>query len=105
MSLWALYSGRKNKVAHGFPVKPVWAEGVVAGLITVGILGFTLILNSYEIPERVLARDFAAQGLEVPEGYSAAYGLPISVLLLIANVLIITSYNRFIERKYAQAFK
>ena len=32
-------------------------------------------------------------------------GAAIAILLLIANVVIIASYNKFIERKYAQAFK
>lgn len=89
-ALFALWSARRNKAKHGFPVKPVWAEGVVSALVCAGILGFIWILNSYEVPARVLRRQFAAQGLEVPEGYTAAYGLPISVLLLIAIAVVMT---------------
>ncbi|WP_411890928.1 sugar ABC transporter permease [Yoonia sp. SDW83-1] len=93
-----LYNARRTKISHDFPVKPAWAEAAVAGIVVAGIMGFIWVLNSYEIPERVLARDFAAQGLEVPEGYSAAYGLPISVLLLIGVAVamtIIASKTRF----------
>ncbi len=93
-----LYNARRTKIGHDFPVKPAWAEAAVAGIVVAGIMGFIWILNSYQIPERVLARDFAAQGLEVPEGYSAAYGLPISVLLLIGVAVamtIIASKTRF----------
>ena len=32
-------------------------------------------------------------------------GAAIAVLLLIANVVIIVSYNKYIERRYAQVFK
>ncbi|MGR3540149.1 MAG: sugar ABC transporter permease [Hasllibacter sp.] len=82
-ALWALLSARRAKIAHEFPVKPVWAEVAVGALAVAGILGFVAILNAYEVPSRVLARDFAARGLEVPEGYTAAYGIPYSVVLLI----------------------
>ncbi|GGL53147.1 sugar ABC transporter permease [Wenxinia marina] len=90
LTLLILWNARRTKVAHGFPVKPMWAEAVVAGLIVVGILGLVAMLNAYEVPERVLERDFAARGLEVPEGYTAGYGLPYSVLLLIAVAIVMT---------------
>lgn len=90
----SLLSARRNKVGHGFPVKPIWAEAVVIGIIVAAILGFVAILNAYEIPSRVLARDFAARGMEVPEGYTAAYGIPYSVLLLIAVAVVMTVIAR-----------
>ncbi|MGR3483899.1 MAG: sugar ABC transporter permease [Paracoccaceae bacterium] len=93
-AIWALWSGRQAKARHGFRTKPMWAEATVMGLIAVGILGLVAILNSYQVPQRVLERDFAARGLEVPEGYSAAYGLPISVLLLIAVAIVMTVVAR-----------
>jgi D-xylose transport system permease protein len=89
-ALWALWRSRRTKISHDFPVKPLWAEAVVATIVAVGIMGFIWILNSYEIPDRVLERDFAARGETVPEGYTAAYGLPISVLLLIAVAIVMT---------------
>ncbi|MFZ5961392.1 sugar ABC transporter permease [Thalassococcus sp. BH17M4-6] len=90
----ALISARRAKKRHDFPVKPVWAECVVGGIFVVAILGFIAILNAYQVPERVLARQFAAQNLEVPEGYTASYGLPISVLLLIAVAVVMTVVAR-----------
>ncbi|MCE8534434.1 sugar ABC transporter permease [Ruegeria pomeroyi] len=82
-ALYGLWASRKNKLRHGFPVKPLWAEGVLAALISGAILGFVAILNAYEVPLARLKRDFEAQGLTLPEGYTEAYGIPISVLLLI----------------------
>src|SRR6056297_1796374 len=61
-AVWALWSARKSKIRHDFPVKPVWAEAVLAAVIGVAILGFVWILNSYEIPERRLERMFEARG-------------------------------------------
>ena len=92
--LWGLAAGRRAKLRHDFPVKPLWAEGVVAAIMAAGILGFVAILNAYEVPSRVLARDFAARGLEVPEGFVAAYGIPFSVLLLIAIAIGMTVIAR-----------
>ncbi|WP_193142603.1 MULTISPECIES: sugar ABC transporter permease [unclassified Meridianimarinicoccus] len=85
-----LWNARRAKVAHEQPVKPVWAETVLSALIATGILGFIAILNSYEVPERRLARMFEARGEVMPEGYTEAYGLPISVLLLIGIAVIMT---------------
>jgi len=89
-AIWALWSSRRNKVRHDFPVKPLWAEGVLAGVIAVTIFGFVWLLNSYEIPERRLERIFESRGEVLPEGYTAGYGLPISVLLLIVVAVVMT---------------
>lgn len=90
----ALWSSRRNKIKHEFPVKPVWAEVVVAAVIAVGVLGFVWILVSYEIPTRVLERSFEQAGQEMPEGYTASYGLPFSVVLLIAIAIVMTVVAR-----------
>lgn len=90
LALWALSASRRNKIGHGFPVKPVWAEAIVGLIITVGILGFVAILNAYEVPTARLIREFKADGEAMPEGYTAAYGIPYSVLLLIAIAIGMT---------------
>lgn len=86
----ALFSARRNKVAHGQTPKPLWAELTMSGIIAAAIFGFVGILNAYQVPERVLERDFAARGETMPEGFTAAYGLPISVLLLAAIAIAMT---------------
>ncbi|MEP5759769.1 MAG: sugar ABC transporter permease, partial [Litoreibacter sp.] len=98
LALYGLYAARRNKISHGFHVKPVWAELVTAGIISGGILGFIAILNSYQVPAGRLKRIFEARGEVVPEGFSTSYGLPISVLLLIAvaiGMTIIAKKTRF----------
>jgi D-xylose transport system permease protein len=86
----AMVSARRTKQSHGFPVKPMWAEGVVMAIVAGAILGFVAILNAYTVPDRVIARDPTIYGCEVAEGCVAAYGLPYSVLLLIAVAIIMT---------------
>ncbi len=89
-ALYGLWSARRSKLAHEFPVKPVWAEAMLGALLAAAILGFIWLLNSYTIPARVLARRFEARGEVMPEGAVAAYGLPGSVLLLIAIAIVMT---------------
>jgi D-xylose transport system permease protein len=85
-----LFSARRNKITHEFPVKPFWAEVVVAAVIVAAIFGFVAILNAYEIPMNRLRDMFAARGLELPEGHTEAFGLPISVMLLLLVAVVMT---------------
>ncbi len=82
-AIWAMWNGRRAKVAHNFPVKPMWAELTLYGIIAASIFGFIAVLNAYLIPERRLERMFEARGEVMPEGLTVGYGLPISVLILI----------------------
>ncbi|MFW2541892.1 sugar ABC transporter permease [Primorskyibacter sp. 2E107] len=90
----AINNARRARIRHEFPVKPVWAEAVLMGLSAALILGFVATLNAYQIPVRVLRRAFEARGEVMPDGYTQAYGLPFSVLLLIAVAVIMTLLAR-----------
>ncbi len=93
-ALYGLYAARQGKIKHGFVVKPIWAEAVLAAIIATAILGFVAILNSYEIPVRKLKRMFEARGETMPEGFTMAYGIPISVLVLIVVAIGMTILAR-----------
>lgn len=93
-SFYALWQSRRAKVAHEFPVKPVWAELALGAIIAAVIVGFVAILNAYEIPERRLERIFEARGEVMPEGLVMGYGIPISVLLLIVIAIVMTVVAR-----------
>lgn len=92
--IFAIFNARRTKSAHGFPVKPMWAEVTLAAIGTGAIAGFIAILTSYSVPERVVARDPSKFGCDVAEGCNPVYGLPISVLLLIAIATIMTIIAR-----------
>jgi len=97
-ALAMLYTSRRRKASHGFPVKPLWAEVVLGAVISVAILGFVALLNAYQIPAARLKRIFAAQGETMPEGLVVGYGIPYSVLLLIAvaiGMTVIAQRTRF----------
>ena len=94
MALWAIWRGRQAKISHEFPVKPLWAEGVLMAVSTAAIMGFITILNSYEVPIGRIKRAFEARGEAVPDGYVEYYGLPISVLILIVVAVAMTLVAR-----------
>lgn len=94
VAVWAIFNARRNKIAHEFPVKPLWAEVALAALAAGVILGFVWILNSYTIPPIRLQRMFEARGEVMPEGFLAGYGLPISVLLLVVVAVVMTVVAR-----------
>ncbi|MDO6520314.1 sugar ABC transporter permease [Shimia thalassica] len=89
-ALFGLYNARRNKVKHGFAVKPLWAEFALAGIAATAILGFVATLNAYDVPTRKLQRMFEASGEVMPEGFTQAYGIPISVLVLVAIAIGMT---------------
>jgi D-xylose transport system permease protein len=100
----ALFWTRRARSRHGFPVKPLWAEVVLAAVFVTAILGLIAILNSYQVPVRRLERMFAARGEVMPEGYTEAFGLPISVLILLVVAVVMTvvaSRTRFGRYIYA----
>ena len=92
--LWALAAARRNKIAHDFPVKPVWAEVILGGVAVGAILGFVATLNAYNIPVNRLRQMFAARGEVMPEGFTQSFGLPISVLVLVAVAVVMTVIAR-----------
>jgi D-xylose transport system permease protein len=94
LTVYAIVAARKNKIAHGFNVKPLWAEVVMSGIMVGTIMGFVAILSNYQIPTSKLRRMFEARGEVVPEGYTAMHGLPISVLILIAVAVSLTIIAR-----------
>ncbi|SOE18318.1 D-xylose transport system permease protein [Hoeflea halophila] len=93
-SFYALIQSRRTKIAHEFPVKPVWAEALIGAIIAATIIGFVAILNAYEIPAARLQRIYEARGEVLPEGVVEGYGIPISVLLLILIVIVMTIVAR-----------
>lgn len=93
-ALWLQVSSRRRKAAHGFPVKPGWAEVTMGVITTAAILAFVWVLNAYDIPSARLERIFEARGETMPEGLVMGYGIPYSVLLLIVVTVIMTIVAR-----------
>lgn len=89
-AIWAIWSARRTKAAHGFSVKPVWAEVAMAAIACGLIIALVAQINALNIPPNRLARTFQARGEVMPAGYTEAFGLPISLLVLLAVTLVMT---------------
>jgi len=94
LAVFGLWRARQAKIRHEFPVKPLWAEGAMMAASVAAILGFVAILNSYAIPVGRLKREFEARGEVMPEGHVDYFGLPISVLMLVVIVVVMTLIAR-----------
>lgn len=89
--VFGLINGRHQRKRFNFPLRPMWAEFVLAGLGITIVMGIVGIANSYYMPARVAKRYAEANGIAVPEGgLEIAYGLPIPVLIAIGVAIVMT---------------
>jgi D-xylose transport system permease protein len=56
-----MLSRRRNAVAHGFPLRPLWFDAAVTGFFIAVLLAFVATMNAY-----VLADKGAGQGVPIP---------------------------------------
>lgn len=94
LTVFFLINARRSYIGHGFVVKPLWAEYALGAILVGAICGITAIMNAYLVPSRILERRFASEGLEMPEGYTEAYGFPVSVLIMLAVAIVMTVIAR-----------
>jgi len=89
--LYILVNGRRKRQQHGFPLRPVWAEGFLAALGCGVVVGAVILVNSYPWPKGIVKRFAAAEGIEVPEGgLFISHGFAIPVLILVAVGIAMT---------------
>ncbi|HSG94380.1 MAG TPA: sugar ABC transporter permease [Afifellaceae bacterium] len=86
-----LVNGRRQRRRFKFPLRPLWAEGVLGSIGCGFVLAAIGIANSYPWPKRIAARYAEAQGIEAPpEGLFISHGLAIPVLIAIAVGIVMT---------------
>ncbi|CAM9939090.1 unnamed protein product [Chrysoparadoxa australica] len=97
--------GRRQRVTHGFALRPVWADWFIALAGSAAMIGAVLLVNSYYWPRGIVRRYAAAEGIEIPaEGLFISYGFAIPVLILLAVGIVMTlvmSRTRFGRYVYA----
>lgn len=91
LAIAVLITARRRRQGFGFTVRPLWAEAVIASLVSIAILGAVLVVNSYPLPIGVVRKLQAAAGAPedapLPE---IAHGFAIPVLIAIAVGLAMT---------------
>lgn len=103
VALVLLFRSRRTKAAHGFPIKPLWAEATLGAIIAAAIFGFAWVMVAYPVPERAAERILERRGLPIPEGgVTMAQGIavPVVILLVVAVVMSVvarrTRFGRYV---------
>jgi D-xylose transport system permease protein len=86
-----LYYNRRQRRRYGFPLRPIWAETLLASLGVLFVWGLAWVANRNFWP-RGLAEAYArANNIPIPEGgLLIPAGLPYPVVIVIAVALLMT---------------
>jgi D-xylose transport system permease protein len=89
--LWGIYSARNQRKRFKFPLRPMWAELTVGGILCGVVLGAVLLVNSYYWPKGIIKEYTTANNITVPpEGLFISHGFAIPVLIALAVGLVMT---------------
>jgi D-xylose transport system permease protein len=90
-----IWNGRQQRRRFQFPLRPVWAECILAVVACLVILGGVWVANSYPWPTGIVQRYAEARGIEVPEeGLFIAHGIAVPVLIAIGVGIVMTFVSR-----------
>ncbi|MDJ0683094.1 MAG: sugar ABC transporter permease [Alphaproteobacteria bacterium] len=93
--VYAALQDRRRRQIFQFPLKPVWAEWTNIGLLAVMVLGFTLVMNLYPVPQRAAQRIAEAEGIPIPpEGFDWMHGIAIPVVFVAIVAVIMTLVSK-----------
>ncbi len=89
--IYMLITGRRKRITHGFPTRPMWGELTVGGLSCALVIGSVLLVNSYPWPKGIVKQYAAANNIEIPpEGIFISHGFAIPVLILVTVGILMT---------------
>src|SRR5919112_1501306 len=87
----ALGFSRRRRLRFGFPVRPGWADAVIAALACAAVLGAAAIANAYPLPAGTARRWAEANGITWPEGgLFIPHGVALPVLIAVVVGLVMT---------------
>ncbi|WP_292887062.1 sugar ABC transporter permease [Nisaea sp.] len=93
--LYGILNGRRRRKLFDFPLKPLWADWLNIGVLTVAIASFVAAMNAYPVPARAAKRLAEARGMEIPEGGLAlAHGIAIPVVIVAVVAIVMTIVAR-----------
>ena len=82
---WNTFSRRRNAMAHGFPLRPLWFDAALAAFFIVVTLVFVALMCAYQLPSKPLA-----QGIPNPV---LIWGAVVMGMAFIVNR---TSFGRYV---------
>ena len=124
--VFGLYNGRQKRRKFNFPLRPLWAEAVLAGIGGIAVLGTTWVVNSYPWPFNLIKQYAQAHNVTIPAGvenkdgdaicmagdqvvrcvdgliYYTGYALPVLIAILVgAAMTFIAARTKFGRYVYA----
>lgn len=100
---YAVVSSRRRRRDYGFPVRPIWATGMIMVGACVGILGAVWVANNYFWPsglatQYAIAHNIAepAGGLQIPTGIAIPVVVTLGVALVMALIATRRKFGRYI---------
>ncbi len=89
--IYTLVASRRRRRRYGFPLRPTWADALLAVLGCAIVVGAVMLANSYPWPDQ-LAQQFAQQNnIPIPEGgLIIPTGIAIPVVIAIGTTVVMT---------------
>ncbi len=82
---------------------------IIPGILSGSVIVFALAATAFATPSMIGGRSLKVVATTAYDEFLHSLNWPLgaslAIVLLLLNVVIITGYNRFIERKYAQVFE
>jgi len=100
-----IMNGRRQRKKFEFPLRPLWAEYVLAVAGCALILGAVLIVDAYPWPKGIVQQYATQNGIEIPEGglfISHGFAIPVLILVAVAiGMTFLSTRTRFGRYIYA----
>jgi len=86
-----LWNARRTRRKYGFPLRPMWAEALIAVASVAVILLGVYVANSYHWPPGLATQYAQAHGItEPPGGLQIESGIPIPLLIVVGVTIFMT---------------
>lgn len=98
-----ILSARRQRRKFQFPLRPVWAETLLAAIGCAAVIGFVLLVNAYPWPRGIVRQYSERTGIEIPEGglfISHGFAIPVLILIVVGIAMTIlirrTRFGRYV---------
>jgi D-xylose transport system permease protein len=89
--IYLTMAGRRRRRRYGFPLRPMWADVVIAAIGSLAVAGAVWVANSYPWPSALATQYAQEHGIaEPPGGLHIPTGIAIPVLLAIGIAVVMT---------------
>jgi len=86
-----LYYNRRQRRRYGFPLRPMWAETLIAAIAMLFVLGLAWVANNNFWPRGAAEQYARANNIPIPEGgLLIQTGFPYPVVIVIGVMLVMT---------------